>query len=455
MTEDPPSPRPSGTGALAPRSGRTIAANFAWLTGERALDMAITLAVTVLVARHLGPERFGILGYFIGITALFASVVPLGMDRIIALELVREPRNTNRLLGTSTALKLGSGLAAGTAMILIVPALSPDLEQALLFASLFAATLIAGAIDGPELLFSARTQSRYTVLSSAIVRVAMALARLILIYLGAALAAFVAATTLESMLIILVLMLIFRLQGGDLRDWRFDRALAGGLARRGLPLLLASLGTAVLMRAGVVIVEHLSGAAAAGLYATAVRISDTCVLVATNLIVSIGPTLISIRSQSMQRYMDAIARLMQGVSIAMTLVALILCLSSDQLIGILLGPSFADAAGVLRIYVWSTVFIALGMVQAQWLINEGYEKFVLYRAIAGAAINLAANYALIPRYGPEGAAFAAVIAQFSSCVLLNLVYDARTRELFVMQMKALLWLNLGRLLSKAQASADS
>jgi O-antigen/teichoic acid export membrane protein len=145
--------------------------------------------------------------------------------------------------------------------------------------------------------------------------------------------------------------------------------------------------------------------------------------------------------------------LTQGVAVAMSLVAVALWLISDPLIDLLLGPGYADAAAVLRIYIWSTVFIALGMVQLQWLVNEGYEIFVLYRAVAGAAISLAATYALVPHYGPQGAAIAAVVAQFSSCVLINLVYDARTRELFIMQMKALLWLDIGRLLPKPRTSA--
>jgi PST family polysaccharide transporter len=215
------------------------------------------------------------------------------------------------------------------------------------------------------------------------------------------------------------------------------------------------MATATLMRVGVVMVEQLAGEAAAGIYVSAIRIGDTCLLLASNLIASIGPTLISLKSQSTERYMEAIARLLQGVSVAMTLVALALCLISDQLIGVLLGPSFAGAASVLRIYVWSTLFIALGLVELQWLINEGYETFVLVRSLVGAATAIAGNYLLIPRYGGVGAAYAAVVAQFASCILVNLVYDARTREIFVLQLRALAWLNIGSLLPRRSSDTGA
>jgi O-antigen/teichoic acid export membrane protein len=455
---DPPEPisrSPPGASSLAPRSWRAIAANFAWLSGERAVDLAITLLVTVLVARHLGPERFGILGYLIGLAALLGSVAPLGMDRILVIELTRASQDTNRLLGTSTVLKLCSGTAVGAGMIAAVLVLSPRLEHAALFGGLFAAAAIVRAFDGPELAFNAHTKSRYPVLANSTGRAAMALVRLALIYLSAALTAFVAASALESVLIVLMLLVFYRIQGGDFASWRFDGALARGLLRRGFPLLMASLATAMLMRLGVVMVERLGSDAEAGIYVGAVRLADTCGLVAANLIASIGPTLISIRSQSAERYLEGIARLMQGVSAALTVLAVAICLASDQLIGLLLGPSFIGTASVLRIYIWSAPLIALGLVELQWLVVEGYETFVLIRAAVGAAVNLAANLLLIPRYGAAGAAWAAVAAQFASCILTNLGYDARTRRIFVLQIRALLWLDLSRLWARRPANTEA
>jgi PST family polysaccharide transporter len=307
--------------------------------------------------------------------------------------------------------------------------------------------MIIESLDGPALWFNAQTTSRYAVLATAISRITMALLRLALIYASARLITFVTATAVEPALAVCILLILYRIRGGHIAQWRFDPTLARTLIRRGFPLMLASLATAVLMRVGVVMVEHLAGPPAAGIYVGAARMVDTCGLMAANLIASISPTLISIRSRSRERYIRAVGCLFQAVSVAMTTIALAFCLVSDQLVGVIFGPAFAETAGVLRIYAWSAPFAAFGLVQVQWLVNEGYERFVLVRSIVGAVVNIAGNLILVPRYGASGAAYSVVLAQFVSCVLMNLAGDARTRRIFVLQLRALLWLDLGRLLA--------
>jgi O-antigen/teichoic acid export membrane protein len=183
-----------------------------------------------------------------------------------------------------------------------------------------------------------------------------------------------------------------------------------------------------------------------GIFASAVRVADLCNFLSTGIMVSVAPSLISIRSESEERYTAHIARLFQGLTIIMTLVAILLSLFGDALITLALGPAYEASAAVLRIYIWSAVFIALGVVQGQWLVNEGYEKLILIQGLAGAAVNIAANLILIPAYGAEGAAISTCIAQFTSCVLCNLFYDRRTRMIFMLQMKALVWANIHLLL---------
>ncbi|GEM_PF-6514206 len=438
-------PSPAGAVPVEPRSWRAIAANFAWLCGERAFDVLITLLVTVLVARYLGPEGFGTLGYLIGLAALFVSVVPLGMDRILLQEFVKSPQDTGRLLGTATPLRLCIALAAGVGIGVAISVSDLPLGNTTLFGFVFAAGIIIEALGTPQTLFNAHTKSRFPVFASTAVRAAMAIVRLGLVYFALSLPAFILVAAVEPALFVLVLLILYRMHFGDFSSWRFDPRLARALLGRGLPLLFASLATAILMRVGVVMVERLASDHEAGFFVAAVRIGDVCGLLAANLIASTVPTLVSMKSQSAEQYLDGLARLMQGACVALTLLAAFLCLISDPLMGILLGPSFLGAAAVLRIYIWTTPLIALGLIELQWLIGEGYETFVLLRAVVGAMVNIVFNLVLTPRYGADGAAAAALIAQFASCILLNLAWDSRTRAMFVLQMRALTWLNLSLL----------
>ncbi len=85
---------------------RKYFANTSWLLGERILRMIVSLFVGIYVARYLGPERFGLLSYANSFVGLFTAIATLGLDGIVVRELVKLPRQRDKLLGTSFLLKV-------------------------------------------------------------------------------------------------------------------------------------------------------------------------------------------------------------------------------------------------------------------------------------------------------------------------------------------------------------
>jgi len=430
----------------AQRKARELIANFLWLTAERVLDMVVAIAVTVLMARYLGPARYGDLAYVVGLSTMFAAIARAGIDQIVIRDLVTFPQYKDRMLGTAGIIKLAAGVIATLLMLATLGLIGGTDRSQFLLGAILATTLLIQAMDVPEMLFSSRTQSRYPVMSRSFARIVMALVRTGLIYVSAPLLAFACAAAIEPMLIVLMMLVVYCGQGNRVRALRFDPGLARSVAWQGLPLMVSGVAILVMMRSDLILLEWLRGSATVGVFASATRIADMCTFVATGVMTSVTPTLIAVGLENKARYDGFIARLYQGLALVMILVSLLVTLFAGTFIHLLLGPSYAGAAEVLRIYIWSSVFIALGVVQGQWLVNEGYQRFIFYRAAAGAIINILANLVLIPAYGAQGAALATCIAQFASCVLSNLFYDAATRGMFVLQAKALLGLNLRTLL---------
>jgi len=119
-------------------SGRRIAVNFAWLLGGRGGAALATLAATVLAARALGAEQFGIL-VLIHTSALVArqlcniktaeAVIRFG----VPLRERGEEAGWRRLLAATFRLDLASALLAATAAALMVALAGPlfGLEQTL------------------------------------------------------------------------------------------------------------------------------------------------------------------------------------------------------------------------------------------------------------------------------------------------------------------------------------
>jgi O-antigen/teichoic acid export membrane protein len=85
--------------------------------------------------------------------------------------------------------------------------------------------------------------------------------------------------------------------------------------------------------------------------------------------------------------------------------------------------AFAAAVPVLRVYVWSAVFVFIGTgAQTRLLVGSDTTHVILVKTLAGAISNILLNILWIPRYGTLGAAWASVV---SYAVAAYFVFDLR------------------------------
>jgi O-antigen/teichoic acid export membrane protein len=161
---------------------------------------------------------------------------------------------------------------------------------------------------------------------------------------------------------------------------------------------------------------------AVGYYSVATRISDIATFISTIIALSIIPTIIPLRKTNTVLYQHRFQMTYDIVVVLMLLTAICTTFLSGLLINLLFGEPYADAASVLRIHIWSAIFIAMATVSGKYLINEGLQKITMQRHVTGVLINIPLNFLVIPVYGIEGAAFASLV----SLAFANYVFDALT-----------------------------
>ena len=98
--------------------------NTSWLFLERFIQLISGLLIGVLVARYLGPSKYGILNYVLAISFMFGSIAKLGLDSILVKDLVLNKDNTERLLGTAFWLKIFGSILSILFLALIIPFIS-------------------------------------------------------------------------------------------------------------------------------------------------------------------------------------------------------------------------------------------------------------------------------------------------------------------------------------------
>ena len=73
--------------------------NTAWMVGGRTLKMILGFVATAIVARYLGPEKFGLLNYCFSLVGIAMVFVVMGLETIVVRELVKHLTRALRSLG--------------------------------------------------------------------------------------------------------------------------------------------------------------------------------------------------------------------------------------------------------------------------------------------------------------------------------------------------------------------
>jgi PST family polysaccharide transporter len=421
------------------RSGaRKIAINAGWLIADRLLRLGLGVVVVVLVARYLGPARFGLLSFATAFAGLFAFLTTLGLDNIIIKELVSYPQTAPQILGTGLVLRACGSLFTFIAVPLGMFIIGERDPSTLSLGMIYGSISLFRAFDVFDLHFQARVLSKYTVWASSSAFLVIATTKLLLIWRGAPIIAFAWVDFAGGALTATALAIVYRSTGGQPLSWRFEAQRARRMLAAAWPLMLSSLAIVIYMKIDQVMLKRMLGADAAGLYSAATRISEVWYFIPLVVTSSVFPSIVQTRQSNMALYYRRLNKLFSMMSMLALAIAIPMTILSRPLVVFLFGPQFADAGGILAVHIWAALFVFWGVAQEPWNIAEGLQRLSLHRTIAGAIINVALNLLLIPRYAGMGAAIATVIAYGVTAWIANAL-DYRTRPIFFLQTRSILF----------------
>ena len=84
--------------------------NIFWLFFDKFIRVIISLFVGVWIAKYLGPEQFGTVNYSLAIIGLFGPLISLGLNEIVVKELINEPNNKHKIIGSTFVAQISSSL---------------------------------------------------------------------------------------------------------------------------------------------------------------------------------------------------------------------------------------------------------------------------------------------------------------------------------------------------------
>ena len=397
--------------------------------------MVVSLFVGIYVARYLGPERFGLLGYTLSFVWLFSSLASVGLDEILVRELVKSPEQRNNLLGTVFWLKVCGTLVMGTTIALVLKYTVED-QQTYWMIALITFGFLFQATNVVDFYFQSQVQSKFAVRAQAIQLILTSLFKIYLVWNQAELIWFAFALMLDQAVVAVLFLLVYHWKIGWFPFFSFRWKQAKKLMRDAWPLIFAGMVVSVYMKIDQVMLKEMLDVKAVGVYAAAVKLCEAWYFLPTALIASLFPAVIEAKIKSKTLYDKRVQNLYDLMVWSSLAVALPTTLLADWVILILYGTDFQEAADVLRIYIWAGVFVTLGIASSKWLIAENLQRYLFLRTILGALLNVGFNLWLIPIYGIKGAAIATLVAQ-GTASFLSLSFFKKTRHNFLFAAKSL------------------
>lgn len=393
--------------------------NAGWLMGEKIIQMLISLVVSLLTARYLGPSDFGLINYAASYTAFFASFCTLGINSLMVKEFVDRPEKEGMVLGTTLVLRGISSFLSALTIIAIVSIVDRDEPTTILVVALCSLGMVFRVFNAFNYWFQRHLKSKFTAIAAFVAYLVTAAYRVVLIILGKSVEWFALATSVDYVCVAILLVIFYKKCAGQgMRfSWQYGKELLG----RSKHFILSGLMVAIYAQTDKLMLKQMLDLSQTGFYSTATAVNNMWCFVLSALIDSMYPSVMEAHKAGDEVLFAKRNRQIYAlVFYVSVIVAILFNIFADLIIRILYGEAFMDAAMPLRIVSWYTAFSYLGVAREAWVVSKNRQNHLIKIYIGAAIGNVLLNFLLIPLWGANGAALASLISQILTGLVLPL-----------------------------------
>ncbi len=387
---------------------RRYFSNTGWLFVGQIVSLLISFFVGAFIARHLGPEYYGILNYVISFVTIFGIFFCFSFDAVLSREFIKHPEKEKELLGTFWLVKLIGGILTLVSATLFALFAQFD-HLTFLLIVIFSTYFIIQSTSVISLFFQAKVQSKKSSKAQIAGNILSSILKIAWLFSGTGLIWLILIYISDVLFNGIFLIYYYQRSGGRLRYWRYSWEQGKKFLRAAWLLMFSGLAIFAILKIDQIIIGELLNKTAVGYYAVADKLTEVWDFIPRMICVSLFPAIINARMTSGQVYNKRLKRLYWLMFILAILIMIFTLAISKPLILWLFGGDYYASINILRVYILSLPGIFLFTAANQRLLAESREKVIFIANFIGLAINVSLNFILLPRMGLLGAAWATVI----------------------------------------------
>jgi len=397
--------------------GNCVIKNASWIIICRIIQALIGLILTMLSARYLGPSGYGLISYAASIVAFVTPIMQLGLNSTLVQEIVTAPEREGETLGTAMTMCAISSVTCVIGVVAFTSVANHGETDTIIVCALYSILLIFQSLEVTQYWFQAKLLSKYTAITVLVAYATISVYKTVLLVTGRSVYWFALSQALDYCIIAVVLILIYRKVGTQKIKVSFSRAKE--MFAKSRYYIVSSLMVTVFAQTDRVMLKMMIDESAVGYYSAAVTCAGMTSFVFGAIIDSARPSILSAKSISQTAFEDRMKLLYSVVIYFALLQSVFIALFAKWIVLVLYGPEYEPTINALRIIVWYTTFSYLGAVRDIWILAEGKQQFLWKINFWGAMANVVLNYLFIPVWNANGAAFASLVTQIFTNVVLG------------------------------------
>lgn len=394
--------------------------NTGWMAFAQIYQMVISLFIGVISARYLGPTNYGTINYAASYISFFTIFCALGLEGIVVKDMISKREQEGIILGSGIAMRLIAGVLSMIAVCVIVYFLNPNDSVLLTVTFLQSIILPFNAFHLIDMWYQSKLNSKVSTIIRCISYTLMSLYKIYLLITGKSVEWFAFSTSLDSLLIALMFMLMYRRNGT--RKLKFDYNTSKELLLQSYHLIISTMMAVLYSQMDRVMIGKMMTQTDVGFYTAAATICNMWVFIPQAFANSARPVIMELKDKDSNMYIRRLKQLMGFIFWIGALFSIVFTVMADFIIHVLYGDAYTMAKGPLIILIWSTVFSSLSYPRSIWMICENKQNYTKYILIWGVILNLILNYYGIKYLGIIGAAIATLFTEIMTCIISPMFY---------------------------------
>ena len=406
--------------------------NSAWIIGERVFQAIISLILTMLTSRYLGPANYGIINYGATFVTLFLVIMKLGLDTTIVNELIKNREKEGEILGTSIIMRLISSVISIIVMMIIVFVLQSKSKLIIITTFIQSLTIIFQAFGIIDYWFQSHLKSKYVSITKAIAYIVVALYKIFLLVTGKNVVWFALSTVLDYFIISALLLSFYKKIGTQ--KFKVNFLIGKELLKKSYHFIISGIMVTIYTQVDKIMIGSMIDETQLGYYSAALAVCTMWIFIPDAILTSARPTIFEEKKNNSNNYLKRLKQTYAIIFWTCIVFALFITLFSKFIILIIYGKDYIFATNVLKILIWYVPFSQLGLARGIWIVSEDKNKYSKKYMIWGVIINIILNYLLIPYFGIVGAAVATIITEILTCFISPIIYkETRIHTKYLLQ----------------------